>query len=238
MTSGFSVFESVQSSFGGWSSLLFNTYQQLFRLQAERGGAMKLTTHLNLVLMLRTHGALPPLRQIGQGQFYLCCRIFLTCRILDISFQRGRRWRTYSRTVSPCLCKQAEDTYKCVIKLNEVCVCQGTESLPLPTQFHLPAWRIAWPGLAAWASWWLVGAIQQATALRIGIGLGSVWAAKAPRASTCFHNRELEADGNGEVVRTTLTSGSTSPSHSSIREKRQEISSLESIYTTTKQGDL
>jgi len=39
-------------------------YQQLFRRQAEAGGNMRLTTHLNLVLSLRIGGALPPLPQM------------------------------------------------------------------------------------------------------------------------------------------------------------------------------
>jgi hypothetical protein len=62
---GISLLESVQNSFGGWFSLLFNAYQQLFRRQAEAGGAMRLTTRLNLMLSLRIRGALPPLPQIA-----------------------------------------------------------------------------------------------------------------------------------------------------------------------------
>jgi hypothetical protein len=62
---GIFLFESVQNSCGGWYSLLFNACQQLFRRQAEAGGAMKLNIHFNVMLRLRTHGVLPPFPQIS-----------------------------------------------------------------------------------------------------------------------------------------------------------------------------
>jgi hypothetical protein len=57
---GFSLFESVQSGFWCRSSSYSMGTSGSFVDGAEAGGAMNLTTHLNLVLRLRIHGAIPP----------------------------------------------------------------------------------------------------------------------------------------------------------------------------------
>ena len=85
---------------------------------------------------------------------------------------------------------------------------QGTVNPPSPTPFLLPEWHTAWLEPAVWASWWLAGATRQATGRQAGTARASDWEVRASR------RQEAPADGNGEDVPTTSTSGSTSPNHS------------------------